>query len=85
MIGRSIKLTADPGESISPLYRIGGHTGVFIFPGNTLFRLTGNGGTVTATSVSHDTLAVLPESGDEVLICTPAYAYRVTSGDFTRP
>ena len=58
---------------------------LFLHAGKTLFRLTNNGNTVTATSVSHDTLAVLPESGDEVLICTPAYAYRVTSGDFTRP
>jgi hypothetical protein len=58
---------------------------LFLHAGKTLFRLTNNGNTVTAASVSHDTLAVLPESGDEVLVCTPAYAYRVTSGDFTRP
>ena len=58
---------------------------LFLHAGKTLFRLTNNGNTVTAATVSHDTLAVLPESGDEVLVCTPAYAYRVTSGDFTRP
>jgi hypothetical protein len=58
---------------------------LFLHAGKTLFRLTNNGNTVTAATVSHDTLAVLPESGDEVLICTPAYAYRVSAEDFVRP
>ena len=58
---------------------------LFLHAGNTLFRLTGNGSTVTAATVSHDTLAILPESSDEVMVCTPAYAYRLTTEDFARP
>lgn len=62
----------------------GGDT-LYLRAGDRLFRLTGNGGTVTSASVSRDTLAILPVSDDEVMICTPAYAYRLDKDGFIRP
>jgi hypothetical protein len=62
----------------------GGDT-LYLRAGDRLFRLTGNGGTVTSASVSRDTLAILPVSDDEVMICTPAYAYRLDKDGFARP
>ena len=58
---------------------------LFLRAGDTLFRLSGNGSQITSASVSHDTLAILPENSDEVMICTHAYAYRLNNQDFTRP
>ena len=58
---------------------------VFLRAGDTLFRLTGSGKQISSATVSHDTLAILPESGDEVMVCTPAYAYRLEADGFTRP
>ena len=57
---------------------------VFLRAGDTLFRMTGGGKQISHTAVSHDTLAILPESGNEVMVCTPAYAYRLEADDFTR-
>ncbi len=62
----------------------GGDT-LYLRAGDHLFRLAGNGATVTSVSVSRDTLAVLPISDDEIMICTPAYAYRLDKDGFTRP
>jgi hypothetical protein len=62
----------------------GGDT-LYLRAGDRLFRLTGNGGTVTSASVSRDTLAILPVSDDEVMVCTPAYAYRLDKDGFARP
>ena len=58
---------------------------LFLRAGDTLFRLSGNGNQITSAPVSHDTLAILPESSNEVMVCTPAYAYRLNSDDFSRP
>ena len=58
---------------------------LFIRAGDRLFRVAGNGTAVTSAAVSRDTLAILPYSGDEVTVCTPAYAYRLESDDFTSP
>ena len=57
---------------------------LFIRAGNTLFRLSGNGETVASSAISHDTLAILPFDGDELMVCTPAYAYRLKRADFER-
>ena len=57
---------------------------VFLRAGDTLVRMTGGGKQIFHTAVSHDTLAILPESGNEVMVCTPAYAYRLEADDFTR-
>ena len=57
---------------------------LFLRAGNTLFRLTGNGGQIHSAEISRDTLAILPESGEEIMICTPAYAYRLRAEDFVR-
>ena len=56
---------------------------LFLRAGDSLFRLSNNGKQLFTTTVSHDTLAILPESDDEVMVCTPAYAYRLNEGDFT--
>lgn len=55
---------------------------LYLRAGDTLFRVAGSGRSVTALTVSRDTLKILPLSADEALICTPAYAYRVENTDF---
>lgn len=57
---------------------------LFLRAGDSLFRLSNNGKQLSTTTLSHDTLAILPESDDEVMVCTPAYAYRLNEDDFTR-
>ena len=59
-----------------------GDSTLYLRAGNTLFRITGNGRTVTSLAISRDALAVLPLNDSELLICTPAYAYRADSKDF---
>lgn len=78
-------------DTAHPIRRKGGAThlslgdGVlFIRAGDTLFCLSDNGDTLTHASVSRDTLDVLPLGGDEVLVCTPAYAYRLDGEDFKK-
>ena len=61
--------------------RFGGSV-LYVRAGDTLFRVAGSGRNVTALSISRDTLDILPLDADEVLICTPAYAYRAESKDF---
>lgn len=58
---------------------------LFLRAGNSLFRVSNNGNQISSAAISHDTLAILPESGDDVMVCTPAYAYRLNADDFTRP
>ncbi len=74
-----------------PIRKAGGATSMalgdnvlFIRAGDKLFRLSGNGTAVASASVSRDTLAILPYSGDEVTVCTPAYAYRLGKDDFAK-
>lgn len=62
--------------------RFGGSV-LYLRAGDTLFRVAGSGRSVTSLSVSRDTLDILPLDADEALICTPAYAYRVESKDFS--
>jgi hypothetical protein len=62
-----------------------GESTLFMRAGDTLLRISGNGNTVTSAAVSRDTLAILPLDSDEVLVCTPAYAYRLEDRDFVRP
>ncbi|MBR6782908.1 MAG: hypothetical protein IKM33_06930 [Clostridia bacterium] len=57
---------------------------LFLRAGDSLFCLSGNGRQLSSTTISHDTLAILPEGDDEVMVCTPAYAYRLEVEDFTR-
>ncbi len=51
---------------------------------DTLYRLSDNGKTLTSMAISRDTLTVLATE-DEALVCTPAYAARLTAEDFTTP
>ena len=46
-----------------------------------LFRFSEDGETLTSVSISRDTLAILPTE-KEVLVCTPAYAARLSAEDF---
>ena len=57
---------------------------LFLRAGDRLFRLSNSGKRLSTTTVSHDTLSILPESDEEVMICTPAYAYRLSEDDFAR-
>ena len=75
-----------------PIRKAGGATAMamgdnvlFIRAGDTLFRLWGNGSSIASAPISRDTLAILPYSGDEVTVCTPAYAYRLETDDFVKP
>lgn len=72
-----------------PIHKAGGASQMafggnvlYIRAGDTLFRLSGEGKDMTSATISRDTLAYLPESADEVLVCTPAYAVRITKGEF---
>ena len=74
-----------------PVQRAGGATAMtlgddvlFMRAGNTLFRLSNEGTVTMSAAISHDTLAILPYSGDEVTVCTPAYAYRLEKKDFIK-
>lgn len=67
---------------IPTLLRFGGNV-LFLRAGDTLFRLSGNGRSISSLAVSRDTLDVLPLDANEAMICTPAYAYRVKDGDFS--
>jgi hypothetical protein len=59
-----------------------GGNALYLRAGDTLFHVTGSGRSITALSVSRDTLNILPVDANEALICTPAYAYRVESKEF---
>ena len=48
-----------------------------------LYRLSGDGRTVTATRIRRDTLTILPDGDGSVLVCSPAYASRYYTRDFT--
>jgi hypothetical protein len=60
-----------------------GENVLYIRSGEKLFRLASGGDDLTVTSISRDTLAILPVSGDEVFVCTPAYAVRVRKENFS--
>ena len=49
-----------------------------------LYRLSASGRDLSFVSVSGDTLTVLPVDGDEVMVCTPAYATRLHREDFQK-
>ena len=74
-----------------PIRKAGGATSMalgdnvlFVRAGDKLFRVSGNGTAVASAPVSRDTLAILPYNGDEVTVCTPAYAYRLVKDDFAK-
>lgn len=54
---------------------------LYVRASNTLFAVDENGKTVRSASISRDTLAICPLNG-RLLVCTPAYATRLTRGDF---
>lgn len=78
-----LALTAD-----HPIFRSGdpvqmafGDSLLYLRTADTLYRLSSDGKTLTSTPISRDTLSILP-TGDEVLVCTPAYAVRLNEDDF---
>jgi hypothetical protein len=78
-------------DTAHPIRRKGGAThlslegGVlFVRAGDTLFRLSDNGDTLAHSAVSRDSLDILPLGDGEVLVCTPAYAYRLEGADFKK-
>ena len=58
---------------------------LFIKAGEQLFRISAGGDSITAATISRDTLEILPRSGDDLLVCTPAYAMRLDKNDFAAP
>ena len=60
-----------------------GENVLYIRSGDKLFRWASGGDHLTVTSISRDTLAVLPVNEDEVFVCTPAYATRVRKENFS--
>ena len=54
---------------------------LYIRTRDTLYRLSENGKELTGVSVSRDALAILATE-EEVLVCTPAYAARISKNDF---
>ena len=57
---------------------------LYIRTADTLYRLSDNGKDLTSRAISRDTLTVLATE-DEVMVCTPAYAARLTAEDFSKP
>lgn len=85
--GRSVyAITMDASHPIS---RAGG-AGAMAFGGNvlyvkageTLFRISVGGESITSTAIGRDALEILPLDGDNLLVCTPAYALRLDKNDF---
>ena len=58
---------------------------LFVKAGEQLFRISAGGDSITAAAISRDTLEILPRSGDDLLVCTPAYAVRLDKNDFAAP
>ena len=58
---------------------------LYVKAGETLFRFSVSGDSITATPISRDTLEILPQDGDNLLVCTPAYALRLNKNDFSAP
>ncbi len=56
---------------------------LYVRAGEQLFRLSGNGRDTASATIGRNALAVLPEEDAEVLVCTPAYAFRLTRESFT--
>ena len=83
----SYSLTLDEAHPIakagSPSALAIGESTLYLWVGDSLFRLSGGGNRLSRIDLSHDTLAILPESDEEVMVCTPAYAYRLDERDFT--
>ena len=86
--GRSVY---DMQMNASHPIQIAGNAVEMVFGGNTLyirtvdklFRLSDNGKNLYAAVISRDTLTVLATE-DEALICTPAYAARLSDDDFAK-
>ena len=60
----------------------GGST-LYLTAEDTLYRLTDKGESLTSCAISRDTLTVYPLSDTEVILCTPAYAERLSADDFS--
>ncbi len=60
-----------------------GRRALYIRAGDTLFAITGAGRRLDSAPISRDTLAILVRDGDELYICTPAYAQRMEEADLT--
>ncbi len=56
---------------------------LYIRAAGTLYRLSSDGKTMTSAAVSRDTITVLSYDTDHILVCTPAYAARMESDDFS--
>ncbi len=54
-----------------------GRKAVYLRTEDTLFSFRSNGRDVRSTPVSRDTMAILTCTGEELYICTPAYAHRL--------
>ncbi len=55
---------------------------LYLRAGDSLYRLSSNGKTLSVSAISRDTLSMLPGDGG-LLICTPAYATRLDEDAFT--
>ena len=82
----SVEINAD-----HPVYQSGGvekmafgGTTLFLQSRGTLYRISPTGDSLTSAEISRDVLAILPENGDEVLVCTPSYATRLDKNDFQK-
>ena len=62
-----------------------GGNALFVKAGEQLIRVSVSGDSFTAASISRDTLDILPVDGDNLLVCTPAYAMRLDKNDFAEP
>lgn len=59
-----------------------GDTTLYIRTDDRLWRVSGNGNSITSAPITRDVLAILPQNSDEVLVCHPAYAERFGTDDF---
>ena len=58
---------------------------LYVRAGEKLSRISTNGDQITSAPISRDTLAILPRDSDDLLVCTPAYAFRLDRNDFKAP
>ena len=75
--------TADVKTDAEPTALAFGGNVLYVRANGYLYRLSGDGRVVTETRIRRDTLAILPDGNGSVLVCSPAYASRYYTRDFT--
>lgn len=75
--------TAHVALSAEPTSLAFGDDILYMQAGSFLYRLSADGGSVTSARISRDTVCILPDGEESVLVCTPSAATRLYTHDMT--